>query len=39
MRLDVDTSVFTRFLDPNTLPAKSSGEITSENGVLVFRAK
>ncbi len=39
MRLDLDTSVFIRFLDPNTLPAKSSGEITNENGALVFRAK
>jgi hypothetical protein len=39
MRLDVDTSVVTRFLAPGTLPAKISGEVTNDNGTLVFRAK
>jgi hypothetical protein len=39
MRLDVDTTVVTTFLAPNTLPAKVAGEITNENGTLVFRAK
>src|SRR5205823_378983 len=39
MRLDVDTTVVTSFLSPNTLPAKVSGEITNESGTLVFRAK
>ena len=39
MRLEVDTSVVTRVLAPNTLPAKVSGEVTNENGTLIFRAK
>jgi hypothetical protein len=37
-RLDVDTSFLSQLLAPNTLPAKISGEITNDNGTLVFRA-
>ena len=39
MRLEIDTGVVTGFLAPNTLPAKISGDVTNENGTLVFRAK
>jgi hypothetical protein len=39
MRLEIDTGIARSVLAPNTLPGKISGDVTNENGTLVFRAK